>query len=218
MPRYIILFLISCMPIFSRGQIRGNFAGAELELGASVFTDGHIRDVFPVGIHFSGGPLWTFDTRENFFIKGVLGIKWYMHDLPDGYLEHLGTIRIGPEFSYRAFSTDHFALIPALKIDFAWCTNFDTEGGLDEAIQDEPAYVLSERYMRGWGIGKEVGLKALFREKWFIRLSYEWLSPRFKVLNNELQGDLGKDYMDRQHKSLDLNTINLTVGFNLSRI
>ncbi|GAA4797454.1 hypothetical protein GCM10023231_27510 [Olivibacter ginsenosidimutans] len=187
-----------------------------MEIGGSLFLDEGTRDVFPAGINLFLGPKWVLGMAEKFYVKGSVGMKWYMHSLPDNYLEHLGTIRIGPEFQYQAFSVENVVFFPSLKIDFAWCTNFDTEGGVAEAFSDDPAYVVAERYLRGWGIGQELGLKAVFKDKWFLRLSYERLQPRFKVLNKTLQGDLGKDFIDRSSKSLDLNTVNLSIGFHMN--
>lgn len=206
-----LLFLLF-FAIYSQAQPR--FAGFEMELGASMFMNKRVRDVFPAGINFFIGPKWALGSNEKLILKGVLGTKWYMQKLPDGYLEHLGTIRIGPEFQYRFPVSDYVTLSPTLKIDYVWCTNFDTEGGIYDAWNDEPAYVLAERYMRGWGIGTELGLKVAFREKWFIRFSYEVLNARFKILNSDLQGDLGKDYIDRRYKSFELSTLNLTFGIN----
>lgn len=207
-----LLFLL-LFTLFSQAQPR--FSDVEIELGSSMFMNKGVREVFPAGINFFIGPKWILDLNEKLFLKGAVGAKWYMQKLPDDYLEHLGTLRIGPEFQYKFQVSDHLTMRPTLKIDYAWCTNFDTEGGLYQVIQEEPAYVLAERYMRGWGIGTELGVKVAFREKWFIRFSYEVLNARFKILNRDLQGDLGKNYIDRQQKSLELSTLNLTVGIHL---
>jgi len=216
MPKKLTLLFLICFPLFSRAQLK--LANVELEMGSSVFMNSSVRKVFPAGVNLFLGPKWALGASENLFIKASLGVKWYMHNLPDGYLEHLASIRIGPEFQYKAFLIGNVAFLPTFKIDFAWCTNFDTEGGIAQVFNDEPAYVLSERYLRGWGIGKALGIKAELNRRWFLRFTYEMLNPRFKVLNRDLQGDLGKDYIDRQHKSLELNTLNLSIGFNFNTI
>lgn len=216
MPKRLIFLFLVCFPIFCRAQSK--LTGVELEIGSSAFTNSSIRNVFPAGVNLFLGPKWMIGVQEKLFVKASLGVKWYMHSLSDGYLEHLASIRLGPEFQYKAFMIGNVKFLPTFKIDFAWCTNFDTTGGIAEVFRDEPAYIISERYLRGWGIGKALGLKAELGSGWFLRLSYEILNPRFKVLNRDLQGDLGKDYIDRQHTSLALNTLNLSIGFNFSTI
>ncbi|QNL50026.1 hypothetical protein H8S90_25645 [Olivibacter sp. SDN3] len=211
--RFICLFLaLFTITNIQAQQKRLNF---EVEGGISRYQSNEINGIFPLGINLFFGPKWVIGTAERIYIKGSIGIKWHFHNLDDNFTEHLATLRGGPEFQYEAFTWGDMVLIPTFKLDFAWCTNFDTQGNIYDAINDEFVNVHSEDYMSGWGLGRELGLKVEIKRRWYLRTSFELFRPRLVVRNTVIQGDMGASYIHLPAKSFNLNSFNLTIGFNI---
>ncbi|SEN09087.1 hypothetical protein SAMN05216436_111108 [bacterium A37T11] len=99
--------------------------------------------------------------------------------------------------------------MPYCKVNIVYAANFDTYG-------DDEGEQAGETYLSGWGYAQEVGTKIQFGKKWYIRMGYNFFSPRLKVRNHEFQVDLGAGLEEKRAKTFTLSSASISVGFYLN--
>jgi hypothetical protein len=185
----------------------------QIEAGASFLKNKKIRSDFPVG--FQGGLTIKKGlpySRLNW--TAHMDLNWYFQPLDEVYTEHVVYARLSPGLEYDLVSYRMFRIAPFYKVGPSYLSNYDREGGV---VGEDETAPIGARYLRGWGVAQEVGLKGYIGEFAFIKVQYMHSRPTLRVLNHEMQGNLGNGFENSAKISRDMGFWGFTLGVQIPR-
>jgi len=184
----------------------------DAEIGASRFTSPATRSVFPLGANLKVGPVFAFGDQWRFRLRPQVGVTFFSNRIDDWVTEQLLIVKLGGQVSYDAFYLGQATFFPYLAADFNWVANFDAE---EVGEGDDTNVTYSDSYLKGTGFSQEVGVRVQVRE-WYVKLGYEFFSPRLQVRQDVINDDLASGYITPPNHRFNFNSFNISVGAMLS--
>lgn len=206
----ITLVLLLC----GSSALGQNLMSFEMDAGAALPMHRNVSEVFNVGLNINLG--FAFNVmQEKLYVKPYGGVNWYFKEIEDvnSVTEHMRTWKAGVETRYYYIKKEKWKLAPCLNINYNWSTNYYSSSSYNP-FSNQTTNSTSDSYLEGTGISIALGLRVDI-DNVYIKVDYEYFSPDVKVHQAILDEAASQGITVDPNPSLNLSSLNLTLGYIL---